>query len=487
MTVDPLDGLRAEQVYLFRHALLREVAYQLQPLAERALLHRNALDAYEAVVPQNDAYAEELADHARAAQAAGNDAQVAAREAGYLDRAGGFATRQFRNEDALGLFARLAGHQYAAAATRVHAATMCAEACQRIGRGREAAQFARQALDLAGDDETLKLTAEKQIAWVDAGYGRVEDAWRRFQQCLPRLRALGNKRRLASALSDAGTYARRLGRMDEALAIMRESLLVAIELNDLRGQGAVRANLAGVLLYKHEYADAIREAEEAASIAERRGDLQNLAVAVATLGSTHRAAGRLPEAEQYLTRAAELSRKVGNRDGLATALGNLALIRHDQIRYDEARALLQQALELNRESGDVHGECLNLGNLAENLHRQGHLAEAARGFEHALELARKSRYVMAEGYWTASLGLVAYDRERLEEAEEWLSQATPLAEGLGDKRLRGQVLAHRAMILRARRDPGADALWEEACTVLGTLRREVSELREKWDRIKVSG
>ena len=79
--------MNAESAYLFRHALLRDAAYQLQLPGDRALLHGLAFELIEALAggrpPEpapldadeerpfaphpTDAVAHELADHARSA------------------------------------------------------------------------------------------------------------------------------------------------------------------------------------------------------------------------------------------------------------------------------------------------------------------------------------------------------------------------------------------------------------------------------------
>ncbi|MBI2923071.1 MAG: hypothetical protein HYY18_18610 [Planctomycetes bacterium] len=113
--------ITAENAYFFRHAVLRDAAYQLQMPGERSQLHRLALEAIEAlcggrppelplaaepggceaVAHASDPFAEELAEHGRRAEAPGAEAgPVRAARRIYLKRAAELAERSFRLEPA---------------------------------------------------------------------------------------------------------------------------------------------------------------------------------------------------------------------------------------------------------------------------------------------------------------------------------------------------------------------------------------------------
>ncbi|NUN47931.1 MAG: hypothetical protein HUU15_03775, partial [Candidatus Brocadiae bacterium] len=112
--------MNAEAAYLFRHALLREAAYQLHLPGQRARLHAEALAVMERQaggrpaelllgegirfeVHPTDPLAEDLADHARLG---GAPPEV---QALYACRAAALAERQYRPEDAMRLWEAAAG------------------------------------------------------------------------------------------------------------------------------------------------------------------------------------------------------------------------------------------------------------------------------------------------------------------------------------------------------------------------------------------
>ncbi len=149
-----MTDLSAEDAYLFRHAIIRDAAYQLYLPSQRARLHRLVvaiIEAWNGVTDETiaellaeaedldaestpegeyeerplDAYAAELADHARQAQHPDDEPEerdaLARREVAYLWRAGRHAAKHHRTREAIALFNRLAAH---AAAHRESASGM---------------------------------------------------------------------------------------------------------------------------------------------------------------------------------------------------------------------------------------------------------------------------------------------------------------------------------------------------------------------------
>ncbi|MCZ7608119.1 MAG: hypothetical protein M5U25_19150 [Planctomycetota bacterium] len=117
-----MNEIPAETAYLFRHALVREAAYELQPPGERAALHALALGILEELCGgapgfaesrwtdqfdphPTDSYALELAEHAELA-----GERAAGKAALYLYRAAELESRGFRHLSALHLFTKLAAH-----------------------------------------------------------------------------------------------------------------------------------------------------------------------------------------------------------------------------------------------------------------------------------------------------------------------------------------------------------------------------------------
>ena len=161
---DRLVSMRAEMAYLFRHALLRDAAYQLQLPGDRARLHALAfaaieelaggrapepapLDAAEPVPFQphsTDPFSEELAGHARVASPEGA-AWLATRRL-YLCRAAQHAEGDFHPGAAERLWREFA--DLVEGAEKGEALRRASVAADNAGRSGSAEILATQALDV---------------------------------------------------------------------------------------------------------------------------------------------------------------------------------------------------------------------------------------------------------------------------------------------------------------------------------------------------
>ncbi|MCZ7608321.1 MAG: hypothetical protein M5U25_20220 [Planctomycetota bacterium] len=166
-------SLPAELAYLFRHAVIRDAAYGLQPPTARAALHAMALEIIESLATPDtiDGWAEELADHARQAMGAeGADRQaLQRRELAYLQRAAEHAAKHWHNERSVTLRERIAEHPDAGPDQRIKALLDNVDTLMRSGGIARTPALLERAEELARDhgdrrDLANVLAAQAQAA-----------------------------------------------------------------------------------------------------------------------------------------------------------------------------------------------------------------------------------------------------------------------------------------------------------------------------------
>lgn len=310
----------AETAYLFRHALVRDAAYELQPPGDRALLHGLALAALEHAfggtpaleTPQwlaefrphaSDAHALELSVHARLA-ADERDAALLRKSAVYLRRAAYLEYAGYRDASALKLFAELAQHPGADAFLRVDADLSAGQVHYRLGDvARAEAAYRRASDNLEPGDDVGHMVAKCSLTIVHShsdngphvaeAHGEAAEYWRN----------VGHTRRQVSSLINFAVWHCEEG--DAAVA--RGALHEAIQLAQQHG---------------------LRRAEEAA---------------VGTLALLESGQGRHEAAEDGLRRALSIARDMGNLSAELTWMCSLAGHTRDLARLDEAEALYREA------------------------------------------------------------------------------------------------------------------------------------------------
>lgn len=325
--------------FLFRHALVRDVAYETVLLSERRALHARAARWLEAHAAERiDECLSVLAGHWGAA----NDA---ARAAGYLVRSAELALA--------------AGNHGAASATL------------------------RRALELtAPSTATLLLLGE--AAFMISDLPTAGDA---LEQALTLARATGDHAAEANSLYWHSRVATARGDFDAARAALEEALPIA---RAVGGATLARAleGLAGAVGSRGDLPTAAALGNEALALAREVGDRTLEMRCLALLGTFARLGDDLDAAEARFDEARALAHRAGNLEREATALLNLGDLAYRRERYDEARANAHAALDLFRDQGLPDAVAIAAGNLAQAELMLGERDAATADARQALAAAR---------------------------------------------------------------------------------------------------
>jgi tetratricopeptide (TPR) repeat protein len=340
----------------------------------------------------------------------------------------------------------------------------------------EAAQFFARALEIV---EHVPETPGGEVAWVWESLG---DARMRLAEYESAAAAYQAAQRLAA--DDPVEEARliqkealaplRLGRYPDALARLDEGLAL-LEADEGEPATAQRARLYGMyaagLQYQHRSEEAIEWCERTISEAERSGARDALAEAYFILDWANVALGRLDEAV-YSERAVPIYEELGNRDRVAIVLNNLGQLAYLEGRWDEALEHTRRARAEWKKIGDRTRETLAEFNIAEILAHQGLLEEAEEILTGALEVRKAAGNLLEVAHTTSALARLAALGARFDEAQGLYTEARTLFEDEQDDVF---LLAIDARIMEAlvlARDPVraldmANELLETAGTMEG--------------------
>jgi tetratricopeptide (TPR) repeat protein len=373
----------------FRHALVRDAAYEALPFRVRRRLHAQAAElTLAAAADDPDDVAPLLAQHYHAAhrwpdswrwsRRAGERSaeQGAPVEAVHFLSAALEASRRLEVADddvaavaeTLGDAAILAGaYDTAAVAFRTARRSVDGDVLRRAdlerkeGRLRERAgnyaqakrwyQRAQAALD--GDEREAAVALRARVVAcrgaAELRQGRVRAALPLLEDAVEGARAAGDRAGLAHAyllldwaLTDAGTP-------DPTYRSL--ALPIYEELGDHVGQGEVLNNLGGDAYYEGRWDDAVALYERSRVAFERGGDIVQVATVLSNIGEIRGDQGRYDEAETLLHEALDIVRAVSFRVGAGWATGNLGRVAARRGEFDRAQALLAEARDEMRAIG----------------------------------------------------------------------------------------------------------------------------------------
>jgi LuxR family transcriptional regulator, maltose regulon positive regulatory protein len=183
---------------------------------------------------------------------------------------------------------------------------------------------------------------------------------------------------------------RQLGRFDEALKDVEQTLELTMESNDIDIQHiyAEAQRIKGLTLFGLGH---MREAlvwlQQALSLSQRLGIQKNIPILETELGVVHRRLGEPEITAQYYARALQAWENEGNTGWKARLLNNLGLLYHMTGRLEEAYPLLQQAIMTSERSGYVRIQTNVLISLGDLLTDLTDYETAYHCYDHALTLA----------------------------------------------------------------------------------------------------
>ncbi len=216
------------------------------------------------------------------------------------------------------------------------------------------------------------------------------------------------------ALSGAGQFAIRMGRKDESLRYLDESLAIARELGDRERVEMVLQPLAMLKLARGENEAAQAHLEEALELARDMGMKREVAAALSGLVQVHRVRGAFDSAVVLCDESLSLARELGDTESIAVNLLNRAMVSLQQRMPGPVAAMLSEALDLI-----VQVEALTVGQS---------LLEAAAGLA-----AARSDWSRSARYFGAAEALAGRTGLRRDPADEGFIQTVVAAgrEALG--------------------------------------------------------
>jgi class 3 adenylate cyclase/tetratricopeptide (TPR) repeat protein len=387
-TAREADLIRIDRVedrsWLFRHVVARDVAYDSQPFAMRAILHDKVGAYLESGGPQAiERNLDLLAHHYWLGE---NEAKK--RE--YAVRAGIAAQARYAND--------------------------------------AAADYFQRALPLVPENERtgvlrrLGKVLELRGGWVDAEAT--------YRQAVELSLQLGDAPEQARAHADLAESLRKQGRFEDARQQLVAAGAIFSRLDDDAGLGLV-LHLEGTLASQQAQYDLARAAyEQSLQIRERLGDQASIGSLLSNLALVAENEGDLERARSMNERALAIRQEVGDSWAICVSqnnLGMIALLQHD---FGAAQMRFEESMRLAAEVGDrwiVAVGHHNLGNATLGL---GEPAVAGSEFLQALHAYEDYGDLWSIALLVEDMVLLAVANDQLVQAAEMVGAADVLREHL---------------------------------------------------------
>jgi class 3 adenylate cyclase/tetratricopeptide (TPR) repeat protein len=366
--------------FRFRHALIRDAAYEGLSYRRRRELHASVGAAYESL------YADQLADHAELLSLHFFHAADHRKAYEYSLLAGDRAKEKFANVEAAAFYRR---------------ALASADSIADVDASAVAAVW-----------ESLGDVSELAGQYTEAG-----DAYKHARKLLD-----GEQ---PSLLHKEGLIRERSSQYPQALRWFRRAL-AAVEPDEdgkpTRLELEIRLTYAGVRFRQGEFADCIEWCNHVVEQALAADELHSLAHAYHLLHLAYTSSGD-PNRVALRGLALPIYEEVGDLLGQANALNNLGIDAYYDGEWDKALDLYGRSQAARDRLGDVVGAATIANNIGEIKSDQGHYEEAEELFVDAREVCERAGSRFLAALATSNLGRLAARTGRFDEAEELLQRA----------------------------------------------------------------
>lgn len=335
--------------------------------------------------------------------------------------------------------------------------------------------------------EHARSPSEQARLLLDQGYkhywnSEFADALEVWHRALDLYRQLDALEEQALVLEGLGLAYEALGDCPTALDYQQQRYEVAEVIGDPIGEGNALANMGNCYYNMGRYQEGLEALRQSLAHWKQLGDRGRQAAVMANIGNVYTELGHYDEAATIHRASLEILQDIGNHWGVAASLNSLGLIAASQGEAEQAYRYYERSLEQFRALGHQPAVGQLLNNLGTVYHQQGETEIALDYYQQSLEVAEALGDRALEGDSIIGIGLIYTQQENYEAAIEIQRYGVELARSRGDMRLVGLGLTNLADTLwLAGELDKAEELLLEAIDVLDSLR---SELNDR-DRISI--
>jgi predicted ATPase len=387
--------LERNLAYIFRHALLRDVAYAGILYARRRVLHGRVARRIEELSGGDvDPHLPLLAWHYL-------QAEEWLASLGYHLSAAEQARSRFANHDALALYGAALdiAPKLATSADPAWLVEQVATIHERLGDlhmllgsydSAEHDYGQALALSAAGDSATSErwLRMHRLLATVEERRSRYEAAFERLRPGMARASSAQRAERARCYQLGAGIYYRQ-GDYPLAMEWARLGLALAAQAGDQEGQARALKLIGNIFREQGDLQQAINRLEQARARFEELNELGGLCEALNDLGIVYTRAGRWQETIASFERSLQISESIGDVLAAARTANNLAVLLVGRNELARAGDLYRRSSEGFGRIGSPLGVAVTTWNRGEVLLLQGRPAEAAPLFHEGLAIVER--------------------------------------------------------------------------------------------------
>ncbi|NMH26864.1 tetratricopeptide repeat-containing sensor histidine kinase [Flavobacterium silvaticum] len=217
-----------------------------------------------------------------------------------------------------------------------------------------------------------------------------------------------------------------------ALSYFQNSFAMYQKLGDKEGLANCRFNFGRCHFYLGDYDKATENYKAAIELCEVTGDQKRLSSSLIGLGVIYAKQLKSEDAIRVYDRALVIDEKLGNKRGVSNGLNNLANLHQNRGEYTLALDYYLRSLEIKKQLSDLAGIAVNQQNIGNTYNALGKPDEALQLYLEALETFEKLKDTQGTLSALTNAGVIMIDKKQSAKAMAFFQRALKMSREIED-------------------------------------------------------
>ena len=251
-------------------------------------------------------------------------------------------------------------------------------------------------------DEALKIAEalgdKERISNCNATFGEHEcfkgnykNATTYLEKALKIFKELNDQEGVGRIIFDIGTVYSFIGNNDRAMEYYEKSLKIFESINSKKGISLLTANMGSIYKFQGQYQKSLEYYEKSLQIFKELGNKLHITQILQNIGTVYSDKGDFEKASQYYTDSLNISKELGFKEGISQVTSNMGFIFRYIEQFQKALEFYDKAINIAREIGVKYDLANHLIDKAELLYILKRYKDAKdinnEGLQIAIELA----------------------------------------------------------------------------------------------------
>ncbi len=434
-----------EILYIFRHGLMRDAAYDMQLGGHLQKLHLMAAAAFEGLYQSEPELFADIAYHYE-------HAGVVSQAVKYLEKSALYAADSYRNHQALDLYLRLLSLLETESLKYAEISLQVILLYRRLGNWTEAISMLGDVLETSGRAgfPKIRLQSLNELGSLLAIRGDIEKASTLLKESIIETEKAGETGLCIDALNRLGCLCVDRADHEEGAELLSRALDLSRSIGDSQREADICGSIARSFTYQGKYTQALEAFEKSVELLLQAGDEYNAMTSRYNLGVLSYLVGDREAALRIWEKTLESARERGDIRSIALAIGSIGSYYADHGDDRKSLAAQQEKLHMARELDDKVMMLYALGNIG-LLHSFAGLYEKALScYNEYVDIARS---IDAKSELCRILGCLGNIYAKLwdfEQAEKYFGEQLLLAFEISEGVNSIDALRNRSMLEKER-------------------------------------